>query len=412
VEELVAGVILALVLLAAIRRPFGWNEAAVGVPAAALVMGIGLVPVEAALATARQLLPTVLFLAAILAFGHLCAAAGVFDHLGALAGRASAGQPARLLLLTVGLAAVTTAVLTLDATVVLLTPVVWRTARRVGAQRHPHLHACLHLANAGSLLLPVSNLTNLLAFTASGLSFGRFAALTTLPWLVTCLLEWVALRAFFRRDLRDPGRDDAVPVVPHDPAPRYALTVLLLTVVGIGVASALGVSPEVAAVGGVLLLAVPRLVRRELTPRVLVLSANPGFCVFVIALGVVVDAVTRHGLGSALENALPDGDGLVVLLVLAFVAALLANVVNNLPATLLMLPVVAGHPIAVLAVLLGVNIGPNLTYAGSLATLLWRRLLPYADRPRAGQFHALGALTVPPVLVAATVALWASALLL
>jgi arsenical pump membrane protein len=262
------------------------------------------------------------------------------------------------------------------------------------------------------LLLPVSNLTNLLAFTASGLSFGRFAALMTLPWLVTCLLEWVALRAFFRRDLRDPDRGDAVAVVPHDPAPRYALTVLVLTVVGIGVASALGVSPAVAAAGGVLLLAVPRLVRRELTPRALVLSANPGFCAFVIALGVVVDAVTRHGLGSALENALPDGEGLVVLLALAFVAALLANVVNNLPATLLMLPVVAGHPIAVLAVLLGVNIGPNLTYVGSLATLLWRRLLPYADRPLAGQFHALGALTVPPVLAAATVALWASALFL
>jgi arsenical pump membrane protein len=412
VGELIAVAVLAVVLLAAIRRPFGWNEAAVGVPAAALVVGIGLVPVEAALATARQLLPTVLFLAAILAFGHLCASAGVFDHLGALAGRASAGRPTRLLALTVGLAAVTTAVLTLDATVVLLTPVVWRTARRVGVEGRPHLYACLHLANAGSLLLPVSNLTNLLAFTASGLSFGRFAAFMTLPWLVTCLLEWAALRAFFRRDLQDSGRGDATAAGPHRPAPRYALTVLVLTVVGIGVVSALGVQPAVAAFGGVLLLAVPRLVRRELTPRSLVLSANPGFCLFVITLGVVVDAVTRHGLGTVLADVLPDGDGLVVLLVLAFAAALVANVVNNLPATLLILPVVAGHPIAVLAVLLGVNIGPNLTYIGSLATLLWRRLLPSADRPRAAQFHALGALTVPPVLAAATVALWASALLL
>ena len=77
-----------------------------------------------------------------------------------------------------------------------------------------------------------------------------------------------------------------------------------------------------------------------------------------------------------------------------------------------MLPVVAGNPTAVLAVLLGVNIGPNLTYAGSLATLLWRRLLPAEQRPRAAQFHALGALTVPPVLAVATIALWASALVL
>jgi arsenical pump membrane protein len=77
-----------------------------------------------------------------------------------------------------------------------------------------------------------------------------------------------------------------------------------------------------------------------------------------------------------------------------------------------LLPVVAGHPTAVLAVLLGVNIGPNLTYVGSLATMLWRRSLPAAHRARSGQFHALGALTVPPVLAAATLALWASSIVL
>ncbi|HET6257867.1 MAG TPA: SLC13 family permease [Pseudonocardia sp.] len=406
--ELVAVVVLALVLLAAIQRPFGGNEAVVGVPAAALVVGVGLVPMDAALATFRQLLPTVLFLAAILAFGHLCAGAGVFAHLATLAGRAAAGRPTRLLALTVALAAVVTAVLTLDATVVLLTPVVLCTARRVDVEARPDLYACLHLANAGSLLLPVSNLTNLLAFTASGLSFGRFAALMTLPWLLTCLLEWSALRAFFRRDLHGGGTE----VDTHDPAPRYAMTVLGVTVVGLVVTSALGVTPALAAFGGVLLLGVPRLLRREVTPREIALQANPGFCVFVVALGVVVDAVTRHGLGSTLVGILPDGDQLLILLVLAFVAAGLANIVNNLPATLVLLPVVAGHPTAVLAVLLGVNIGPNLTYVGSLATLLWRRLLPAAHRPRSGQFHALGAVTVPPVLAAATVALWASSIVL
>jgi arsenical pump membrane protein len=96
------------------------------------------------------------------------------------------------------------------------------------------------------------------------------------------------------------------------------------------------------------------------------------------------------------------------LLLLAGLAAVLANLVNNLPATLALIPLVAGSPAAVLAVLLGVNIGPNLTYAGSLATLLWRRLLPERDRPRAAEFHTLGALTVPPILLLATVSLWAA----
>ena len=82
-------------------------------------------------------------------------------------------------------ASVITAALSLDATVVLLTPVVFATAYRIGVRPKPHVYACTHLANSASLLLPVSNLTNLLAFSASKLSFGRFSAVMALPWLVT-----------------------------------------------------------------------------------------------------------------------------------------------------------------------------------------------------------------------------------
>jgi arsenical pump membrane protein len=130
--------------------------------------------------------------------------------------------------------------------------------------------------------------------------------------------------------------------------------------------------------------------------------------VFVLALAVIVDAVTRHGLATELGRLVPSGTQLPALLLLAGLAAVLANLVNNLPATLALIPLVAGSPAAVLAVLLGVNIGPNLTYAGSLATLLWRRLLLERDRPRAAEFHTLGALTVPPILLLATVSLWAA----
>lgn len=407
-SELVALAILAALLLAVVRRPLAWNEAAFGVPAAVLVVAVGLVSWQRALATIHQLTPTVLFLAAILAFGQLCAAEGVFDYLGALAGRVSGGRPGRLLALTVALAAGVTVVLTLDATVVLLTPVVVRTVRRLNVEPRPHLFACVHLANAGSLLLPVSNLTNLLAFSASGLSFAAFAGVMALPWLVVCVLEWVALSLFFRTDLRavgPPGRS-------HVRSPKYALAVLAATVAGFVGTSAFGVAPAWAALAGVLLLAIPRVLRHRSTPLQVIAGASPAFCVFVLSLGVVVDAVTTHGLGAGLRHILPTGEGLAVLLAVAFIAAALANVVNNLPATLLLLPVVAGHPIAVLAVLLGVNIGPNLTYVGSLATLLWRRLLPADMRPSAARFHLLGALSVPPVLALATVALWSSAKLI
>ena len=407
--EVVGLVVLAVVLIGAIRRPFGLNEAVFGVPAAVLVVLVGIVPLHDALHTVRDLAPTVLFLAGILAFGHLCAEEGVFDFLGAVTGRASGGRSRRLLVLTVLLAAAVTTVLTLDATVVLLTPVVLRTVTQLRVRGRPPLYACIQLANAGSLLLPVSNLTNLLAFGSSGLSFGRFTGLMLLPFLAVCGLEWLALRLFFRADL--PRGGDQQVSVPA--APRYALAVLGVTVVGFVVTSALDVPPAWAALGGVLLLGIPRVVRRRTTPVRIVAEANIGFCAFVLALGVVVDAVTRNGLGRWLGDLLPPAaDDLATLLVLVAVAAVLANLVNNIPATLVMLSLVGGHPAPVLAVLLGVNIGPNLTYVGSLATLLWRRLLPDDERPRALQFHLLGLLSVPVVLAVATTLLWASSLLL
>jgi arsenical pump membrane protein len=191
---------------------------------------------------------------------------------------------------------VTTAVLSLDATVVLLTPVVFATAARLEVRARPHVYACTHLANSASLLLPVSNLTNLLAFAAMG-------------------------------------------------------------------------------------------------------------------LGIVVTAVTDHGLGRALAPLLPAGTsalGLPALLAVAALAAALANVCNNLPAVLVLLPLAAPSGAgAVLAVLLGVNIGPNLTYTGSLATLLWRRVLrQHGSAPDLGEFTRLGLLTVPAALVLGVLALW------
>ena len=298
-----------------------------------------------------------------------------------------------------------TVVLTLDATVVLLTPVVLATAGRMRARPRPYAYACTRLANSGSLLLPVSNLTNLLAFGASGLSFGRFAGLMLLPWLVVCAAEWAGLRLFFRSDLpRDVEPGDRTKVDP----PRYALAVLAVTVAGFVLTSSFGVSPAWAALGGCLLLLAPRVRRGDVVPSRLVREASPGFCLFVLALAVIVDAVTRHGLGDALRHLVPHGSGLPTLLAVVGVAAVLANLVNNLPATLALVPLVAGHPALLLAMLIGVNVGPNATYGGSLATLLWRRILPDGAKPRASEFHRLGLLTVPLILALCTVGLWAA----
>jgi arsenical pump membrane protein len=149
-------------------------------------------------------------------------------------------------------------------------------------------------------------------------------------------------------------------------------------------------------------------VRERAAPLELVRAAEPGFLIFVLALGITVRAAGQHGLSSAVDSLLPHGSGLLALLVIAAVSAVLANLVNNLPATLIILPVVAAiGPGAVLAMLMGVDVGPNFTYVGSLATLLWRRIVHAHDETvDINEFVRLGAMTVPPVLVASTVGLW------
>jgi arsenical pump membrane protein len=401
--QLVLGLVLiAACLAAAVTRPFGLSEAAVAVPAAAIALLTGVARLSVAGHSLRQLGPTVGFLAAILAFGQLCATDGVFDYLGGLTAQRSHGVPGRLLGLVVAFAAVITATLTLDATVVLVTPVVLATTARLGIPSRPHSYACAHIANSGSLLLPVSNLTNLLAFAASGLSFTRFAAVMTVPWLLACLLDWSSLRLAFGADLRTAG--DRPPAAPA--APVFALVVLATTIAGFVLTTALGTAPAWAALAGCLVLGARQLLRRQVTPVRLAMSTSPGFCAFVLCLGVLVAGVLDRGADRLLRQLIPSGSGLPAILGLALLAAVLANLVNNLPTTLALVPLVAGSPLAVLAVLVGVNLGPNATYPGSLATLLWRRILPESERPRALEFHVLGLISTPLIIGVVTTGLW------
>jgi arsenical pump membrane protein len=199
----------------------------------------------------------------------------------------------------------------------------------------------------------------------------------------------------------------------HRPAPRlprFALLTVTATLAGFVVTSLAGLNPAWAAAGGACVLAVRGLARRTETPADLARAIGIPFLLFVLGLGLVVAAVVRNGLGDAIGQLIPGGSALPTLLAIAGLAAVLANLVNNLPAILVLLSVLGtAGPGPVLAALIGVNIGPNLSYAGSLATLLWRRLL--ADRDHdvgLAEFTRLGLLTVPAGLALATLALWAA----
>jgi arsenical pump membrane protein len=316
------------------------------------------ISVDQASLALRSLASTVAIVAGLFLLAELCVAFGVFDRAGAIVAARSGGQPVRLLAGTFALASAVTFVLGLDATVVLLTPVILRVAAR-----KPYLYATGHLANSASLLLPISNLTNLLALHVGHIGFSRFALLMALPTAVVIAVEWVVLRRVFAGELSEPV----------SPRPRGS-----------------------------------REARRTLGPARLVRAAQPDFLVFVFALGVIVRAAGHHGLSSAAHFVLPLGSSLPDLLAVAGVSAVLANAVNNLPATLILVPITAAAGTGpLLAMLIGVGIGPNLTPAGSLATLLWRRVLA-ADgiHPPLREFVTVGALSALPGMALATAALW------
>ncbi len=418
----IGALLLVVVLAWAVARPRGWPEAAAAVPAAAIALALGLVSPSRAGGTLREFGPTLIFLAAILVLAGLADAAGVFTWLGSVIARAGR-TPVRLLGVVFVVASATTAVLSLDATVLLLTPAVITAVHRADVDPAPALYATAHLSNTASLLLPVSNLTNLLAFHLTGLTFLHFARLMALPFLVCLAVEYLVFRLFFGTALRPkagPGvgdaatvperdRDPAARPVPSAPVPRGTVAVLAAVLLGFALAPLAGVPAYLVAVAGAVVLAVPALATGRIGARRLLVTAHPLFLLFVAALLIVVTAAISGGPDAWLAARLPTGTSLPALLALAGIAALLACVINNLPAVLVLLAALGAHPAtgAVLAVLIGVNIGPNLTYTGSLALLLWRRVLHrHAVTPSIRRFTALGALTVPLCLAAGTSALW------
>jgi arsenical pump membrane protein len=346
--------------------------------------------------------PILGFVVCITVVAELGSRIGVFTMIARGASRLARGSVLGLWLLVVLVAVVATAVLSLDTTAVLLTPVVLALAAELRLDPGVFAFTAVWLANTASLLLPVSNLTNLLAVSRlPGFDAARFAGLTW-PAALACVVVTVAVLALlFRRSLR--GRyllGSAAPV-----ADRRLVVLATAVCALLGPCFLLGMDIVlVSAVAAGILVAACAFSRPSLLGwRLLPWQLVSGICV----LFVVVQYAHDHGLGALLGAAAGTGESWPALLRLTGLAALAANVVDNLPGYLALEPAAEGSPLRLATLLVGVNAGPLLTPWASLATLLWAARCRSAGVTVSwGRFVLRGLLLVPLLLVTAVTALW------
>ncbi|GAA4184130.1 ArsB/NhaD family transporter [Gryllotalpicola kribbensis] len=370
----------------------------------AIALATGLLPLTDAAALGIRVWPILLFVIAITVVAELAAAAGLFDWVAALAARWGRGRGWLLWLLVAAIAVVSTVFLSLDTTAVLLTPIVVVLARRVGLNPLPFALTTVWIANTGSLLLPVSNLTNLLAEQhLGGIGPAAFAAAAWPAQLVGVLAPLAFVAVLFRRELSR-RYDEPGPVRVADARLTLISGVVLVLLIG-GLVSGIAVWIPACAAALVLIGAFAVLRRDELSVQLLPWPT----VVLVCGLFLAVAALDSAGLRTLLVHLVPAGDGLPALLGVAAIGGVAANVTNNLPAYLAVEPAVHGL-LPGLALLIGVNAGPLVTPWASLATLLWHERLQRLDvGVRWGRFVLYGAVLAPVTVVLGVLALWAVA---
>lgn len=367
---------------------------------AAVVVATGILPAADAGALAGRTAPVLGFVVAITIVAELARDAAVFDVVAQHLARWGRGRVLALWGAVILLAVVSTVFLSLDTTAVIVTPVVVLLAQGVGVSPLPFALATVWLANTASLLLPVSNLTNLLAASRIGADPAAFLALSWAPALAGVLVPVAILTIAHRRTLR--GRYSAPPQA--RPTDRVLFVVSAAVLVALLPLLALVQEVWIPPAAAALILVVVFAFRRR---RALRLALVPWQALGLAAgLFVIVEAAHARGLAALLTPLAADGHGVGELLRVAGIGALAANGIDNLPAYLVLEPLAAHDPVALMALLIGVNLGPLVTPWASLAILLWHhRITALGVTVPWGRFALWGLVAATSTVLVAVLAL-------
>ncbi|MBO9707908.1 MAG: arsenic transporter [Caulobacter sp.] len=399
--------IAAIATAAVIARPFRLPEALWAMSGAALLLVTGLLPLSAGLAAVAKGLDVYLFLIGMMLLSEVARREGLFDWVAAYAVNHAKGSPRRLFLLIYGVGVVVTVFLSNDATAVVLTPAVFAAARKARVDPLPYLFICAFVANAASFVLPISNPANIVLYGDHTPPLGRWLASFALPSLLAILATYGVLRLVEAKRLGQTcERDIDQPALSG--GGKLALAGIALTALALLIVSAmdapLGLPTAILGVATTIIV----LIGRRTTPWPLLKSVSWSVLPLVAGLFVLVEALDRSGLVAALADILRAGAASSPRFAAATGGGLLAiasNLTNNLPSGLIasMAIAQAQPPRAVIdALLIGVDLGPNLSITGSLATILWLAAIRReGEDVTFWRFLKVGALAMPPALVLA-----------
>ncbi|MDQ0457107.1 arsenic transporter [Rhizobium paknamense] len=409
--------ISALSVAGVIGRPFGWPEAVWAVLGAALLLALGLIAPADVLTGVAKGYDVYFFLIGMMLLSELARREGLFDWLAALATARARGSAFRLFALIYGVGVLVTAFLSNDATAVVLTPAVYAATRAARLKDPmPYLLICAFIANAASFVLPISNPANLVIFGGGTMPpLGKWLTTFTLPSLVAIIVTFAMLYWTVRKRLsaEQPEREIETPHLSH--GARLAGGGLALTAVILILASALGLDlglPTFVA-GTITTLLVLALNRQNPWPTVKGISWS--VLPLVAGLFVLVEALDKTGLTGLLADLLSQASAAhpsLSIMGTGLITGFMTNLVNNLPAGLVAgATVQAAHASDTLsaAVLIGIDLGPNLSVTGSLATILWLSALRREGLSMGTwDFLKIGAVVMIPALVLSLLALMAA----
>jgi arsenical pump membrane protein len=403
---IIAAVTIAFMLL----RPRGIPEVVWTSAGALLLILTRLISLPLAGHAIARGLNVYLFLTGMMLLAVMGRHYGVFDWLAARAVRGAEGSPRRLFTLIFIVGVLVTAFLSNDATAVVLTPAVLAAVRRARANPLPYLFICAFIANAAGFLLPISNPANIVVFNHVMPPLLDWLAMFLLPATVAVTVTYILMRFIFRHDLTGECNGH----VTHPPLSRTGRLVLAgmcVSAATLLIASGLHWSLGLPTCLVAAVVAVFALVHRRENPMLLLREVSWSVIPLVAALFIIVAATEKAGALTFLRHAMqiastwsPSAAALAV----GSCTGIGTNLVNNLPlgliasTTLRTLPV---HSLMQKAVLIGIDLGPNLSVTGSLATILWLMALRKEGLEISGwRFLKAGILIMPPTLLLALVA--------